>query len=101
MKKTDKGVMNKAELIESMASNANISKTQAKQALDSIIENITIELKKGGKVSIIGFGVFEVRHREARTGRNPQTGETIQIAASKAPAFKPGKTLKQELKDMA
>jgi len=94
----DKSVMNKANLIDCIHDQANITKVQAKQALDAILDNITSELKRGGKVSIIGFGVFEVRHRDARTGRNPQTGETIKIAASKSPAFKPGKILKHELK---
>ncbi|MGR8920400.1 MAG: HU family DNA-binding protein [Gammaproteobacteria bacterium] len=86
--------MNKAELIDAIADDADISKAQASKAFESAIERITNALKSGDQVSITGFGTFVVRSRAARTGRNPQTGETIQIAASKAPAFKPGKALK-------
>lgn len=101
MSKTDKNVINKADLVNKIHEEASITKSQAKIALDSILSIITSELKKGGKVNIIGFGLFEVRQREARMGRNPQTGETIEIAASRAPAFKPGKNLKEELKSMS
>lgn len=86
--------MNKGELIEAMADAADISKAAASRALDGMVEAITGALKSGDQVSLIGFGTFSVRDRAARTGRNPQTGETINIAASKNPAFKAGKALK-------
>ena len=86
--------MNKAELVEAIAESADISKAKAAQALDGMIDTITQALKDGDTVSVIGFGSFVVRDRAARTGRNPKTGETIQIAASKSPAFKAGKALK-------
>ena len=86
--------MNKAELVEAIAENADISKAKAALALDGMIDTITQALKNGDTVSVIGFGSFVVRDRAARTGRNPKTGETIQIAASKSPAFKAGKALK-------
>lgn len=90
--------MNKTELIEAMADAADISKAAAGRALDAMVETITDELKKGEQVTLIGFGTFSVRERAARTGRNPQTGDTMQIAASKAPAFKAGKSLKDAVK---
>ena len=87
--------MNKSELIEKIASGADISKAAAGRALDSFIEAVTDGLKDGDKISLVGFGTFEVRQRAERTGRNPQTGETIQIKASKVPGFKAGKALKE------
>lgn len=86
--------MNKAELIDAIAEEADISKASATRAMDAAIDHITAALKTGDQVAIAGFGTFSVRDRAARTGRNPQTGATIQIAASRAPAFKPGKALK-------
>ena len=86
--------MNKTELIDAMADAADISKAAAGRALDGMVAAITDALKKGDQVSVVGFGSFSVRERAARTGRNPQTGQTIQIAASKNPAFKAGKALK-------
>ena len=86
--------MNKTELVDAMADAADISKAAAGRALDGMVEAITDALKKGDQVSIVGFGSFSVRERAARTGRNPQTGQTIEIKASKNPAFKAGKALK-------
>ena len=86
--------MNKAELIDAVASSADLSKATATQAVDAVVDTITESLRKGDSVTLVGFGTFEVRDRAARTGRNPQTGEEIQIKASKAPAFKAGKALK-------
>ncbi|MFC1602656.1 HU family DNA-binding protein [Pseudomonadota bacterium] len=86
--------MNKAELTEAMAEAADISKAAAARALDGMVDAITEALKSGDQVSLIGFGTFSVRDRAARTGRNPQTGAAINIAASKNPAFKAGKALK-------
>ena len=73
---------------------ADISKASAGRALDAAVDAVTNELKKGGQVSLVGFGTFSVKDRAARTGRNPQTGETIQIKAAKIPSFKAGKALK-------
>lgn len=86
--------MNKAELIDAVASSADLSKADATRAVDAVVDNITESLRNGDAVTLVGFGTFEVRDRAARSGRNPQTGETIQIKASKAPAFKAGKALK-------
>ena len=86
--------MNKAELIDAVASSADLSKAAATRAVDAVVDNITESLRKGDSVTLVGFGTFEVRERSARTGRNPQTGEAIQIKASKAPAFKAGKGFK-------
>ena len=86
--------MNKSKLIEKIAENADISKASAGRALDSFIESVSGALKDGDSVSLVGFGTFSVRDRAARTGRNPQTGATIEIAAAKVPAFKAGKALK-------
>jgi DNA-binding protein HU-beta len=86
--------MNKADLIDKMAADADITKTAASTALDSLLEGITASLQKGGKVTLVGFGTFSVSHRKARTGRNPQTGATIQIAAKRVPKFSAGKALK-------
>ena len=89
--------MNKTELIEHIAKNADISKAAATRALDSTIAAIRTTLKKGGTVSLVGFGSFGVTKRPARKGRNPQTGEEIAIEASKLPAFKAGKALKDSV----
>ena len=89
--------MNKAELIAAIAENAEISKKDAEKALKAFTDVVTNELKKGEKVQLVGFGTFEVTKRGARTGRNPQTGETMKIAAAKAPKFKPGKAFKDAL----
>ncbi len=86
--------MNKSQLIDSMASKADISKAAATRALEAFESSVTDALKSGDSVSLVGFGTFSVRERAARDGRNPQTGETIKIAAAKVPAFKPGKALK-------
>ena len=90
--------MTKDEMIALMADQATITKKQATEALDAFMQGITAQLKKGEKVSFAGFGTFSVSDRKARTGRNPQTGETIQIAATKVPVFKAGKHLKEEIK---
>ena len=89
--------MNKTELIDRIAESADISKASAGRALDAMIEAITSSLKKADPVALVGFGTFTVRDRAARIGRNPQTGEPIQIKAAKVPAFKPGKALKAAL----
>ena len=86
--------MNKSELIDAVADAAGLSKADASRSLDAMINAITDSLKQGDQVSIVGFGSFLVRERSARTGRNPQTGAEIKIAAAKVPAFKPGKALK-------
>ncbi|MCB1786121.1 MAG: HU family DNA-binding protein [Chromatiaceae bacterium] len=86
--------MNKSDLIEAMADSADISKAAAGRALDGLIDAITQSVKNNDAVSIVGFGTFLLRERAARTGRNPKTGGTIEIAASKAPAFKAGKAFK-------
>ena len=86
--------MNKSELIEKIASGADISKAAAGRALDSFIGAVTEGLKEGDKIALVGFGTFEVRQRAERTGRNPQTGKEIKIAAANIPAFKAGKALK-------
>lgn len=89
--------MNKSELIDHIAHEADISKAAAGRALDATFQAITDSLKQSDPVSLIGFGTFLVRDRAARTGRNPQTGATIQIAAARTPAFKPGRALKDAL----
>jgi DNA-binding protein HU-beta len=86
--------MNKSELVDAIAESAGLSKADAGRALDGVVNTITGALKSGDSVSLVGFGTFTVRDRAARTGRNPRTGETIQIKASKNPAFKAGKALK-------
>jgi len=86
--------VNKSQLIDSIAANADISKAAAGRAVDAFVDAITDALKEGDQVALVGFGTFAVRERAARTGRNPQTGATIEIAAAKVPAFKPGKALK-------
>ena len=90
--------MNKADLIESIANDVKLSKADAGRALDSITKRITQSLKKGENVTLVGFGTFSVTKRKARTGRNPQTGETIKIKARKVPKFKPGKDLLSAIK---
>ena len=87
--------MNKAELVDCVASKTGSSKKAAEAALNAVTEAITMSLKKGDKVQLVGFGSFEVRKRAARKGRNPQTGAEIKIPASKAPVFKAGKALKE------
>ncbi len=89
--------MNKAELIAVLADNASITKTQANSTLDAFIDAVTKALKKGDKVTLVGFGTFSVSKRAARTGRNPQTGETIKIKAKKVAKFKAGKELSGKL----
>ncbi|EXJ24184.1 DNA-binding protein HBsu [Alkalibacterium sp. AK22] len=89
---------NKAELIEKVASSADLTKKDATAAVEAVFETIKESLAEGEKVQVIGFGNFEVRDRAARKGRNPQTGEEIQIPASKVPAFKAGKALKDAVK---
>ena len=86
--------MNKSELIDAIAASADIPKAAAGRALDATVDAITNALKKGDQVVLVGFGTFAVKERAARTGRNPQTGQPIEIAAAKVPGFKPGKALK-------
>ena len=90
--------MNKTELINSVAEAAGLTKKDATKAVEAVFDTIQDTLAKGDKVQLIGFGNFEVRERAARKGRNPQTGEEMQIAASKVPAFKAGKELKEAVK---
>jgi DNA-binding protein HU-beta len=90
--------MNKNELVEFIATAADISKAKAALALDAFTVAVTNSLKKGEDVSLVGFGTFSVAERSARNGRNPLTGESIQIAASRAPKFRAGKTLKDAVK---
>ncbi|MCP4954636.1 DNA-binding protein HU [Photobacterium aquimaris] len=89
--------MNKTQLVDKIAESADISKASAGRALDALIETVTETLKQGDSVALVGFGTFSVRERAARTGRNPQTGAEIQIAAAKVPGFKPGKALKDSV----
>ena len=86
--------MNKTDLITKVSELTELSKKDATKAVDAVFEAISDALQAGDKVQLVGFGNFEVRERQARKGRNPQTGEEIEIAASKTPAFKPGKSLK-------
>ncbi len=86
--------MNKNELIDAVAEAAGLTKADAGRALDAVVASVTGALKKGDTVTLVGFGSFQVREPAARTGRNPKTGEDIKIAASKNPAFKAGKALK-------
>jgi DNA-binding protein HU-beta len=88
------GLMNKGELIESVANQTSLSKADAGRAVDAMIDAIEGTLKVGDSVSLVGFGTFSVKKRAARQGRNPRTGETIQIKASRVPSFKAGKALK-------
>ncbi|TKK71676.1 HU family DNA-binding protein [Ilyomonas limi] len=89
--------MNKAELVAKIAEDAGISKTQANDALDSFVDAVTKTLKSGDKVTLVGFGTFSVSKRQARTGRNPQTGESIKIKAKKVARFKAGKELSAKI----
>lgn len=89
--------MNKSQLAEAAAERAGLSKGEATKALDAVLDSITVALQSGEKVSLTGFGTFEVRDRAARTARNPQTGQEMQVAASKAPAFKAGKGFKDAI----
>lgn len=89
--------MNKAEMIDAVAEAADISKASASRALDGALDAITKSLKKGDSITLVGFGTFSVRKRAARSGRNPRTGETIKIKASKVPGFKAGKALKDAI----
>jgi DNA-binding protein HU-beta len=89
--------MTKAELIESVASKVDLPRATAERAVNTMFDEMVGALKQGDKVNISGFGTFSVSTRKARTGRNPKTGESIEIAASRAAKFKPGKTLKDEI----
>ena len=89
--------MNKTELVAAIADKAELSKKDSEKALKAYVDVITSELKKGHKVQLVGFGTFEVSKRAAREGRNPQTGDTMKIAACKAPKFKAGKALKDAI----
>ncbi len=90
--------MTKDEMIDLMANESGISKKQASEALGAFMEGVTRQLKDGNKVSFAGFGTFSISQRKARTGRNPQTGDTIQIPATKVPVFKAGKNLKDAVR---
>jgi len=89
--------MNKAELVAHIAEEAGITKTQANTALDSFVDAVNKTLKKGDKVTLVGFGTFTVSKRQARNGRNPQTGEVIKIKARKVARFKAGKELAEKI----
>ena len=89
--------MNKGDLINKVAEDANLTKAQASEALNSVLSSIGETLKDGNKVALVGFGTFSCTHRDARTGRNPQTGATIQIAAKTVVKFKPGKELAESV----
>jgi DNA-binding protein HU-beta len=90
--------MNKTELVKVVSTQAELTQKDAAKAVDALFDTISNTLAEGEKLQLIGFGTFEVRERSARKGRNPQTGEEIEIAASKVPAFKPGKELKEAVK---
>ena len=90
--------MNKSDLVDAVANDSDMSKAQAARAVDSVLANVGDALGKGDSVSLVGFGTFSVRHRAAREGRNPQTGASMHIAASKVPGFKAGKGLKDKVK---
>ena len=89
--------MNKVELVASMAEKAELTKVDAEKALKAFIDVVTEEMKNGGKVQLVGFGTFETTERAARTGRNPKTGEAIEIGTSTSPKFKAGKALKDAI----
>jgi DNA-binding protein HU-beta len=89
--------VNKAELVTEVSERANLSKKDAERAVTAMVESIEEALKKGERVSLVGFGTFEVRTRAARTGRNPRTGATLEISSSRVPAFKAGKALKESV----
>jgi DNA-binding protein HU-beta len=97
VKKLKEYTMNKAELVALVSEDSGITKTQANAAVDSFIDAVTKTLKKGDKVTLVGFGTFSVSKRQARTGRNPQTGEAIKIKAKKVARFKAGKELSGKL----
>ncbi len=90
--------MNKADLIQAVAEKSGLTKKESSSAVDAILNGISDSLAKGESVQLVGFGTFEVRNRKAREGRNPATGEAIKIKASKVPAFKAGKALKDKVK---
>jgi DNA-binding protein HU-beta len=90
--------MNKADLVDHVVNETGMTKKESEKAINAVFDGITSALAKGDKVQLVGFGTFEVRERQAREGRNPSTGEKIAIAASKAPAFKAGKALKDRVK---
>ena len=90
--------MNKTELISAIAQNAGVTKKDAERVLNAAVDTITASLVKGDKVALSGFGIFEVRDREARTGRNPHTKETVEIPATRVPAFKASQALKNAVK---
>jgi DNA-binding protein HU-beta len=90
--------MKKAELIDAVSTKTELTKQDSKKAIDALFETISNTLAKEEKIQLLGFGTFEVRQRAERTGRNPQTGEEMTIPASKVPAFKPGKELKEAVK---
>ncbi|KRE07954.1 HU family DNA-binding protein [Priestia megaterium] len=92
--------MNKAELIDAVATKSELTKQDSRKAVDALFETISNTLAKEEKIQLLGFGTFEVRERAERTGRNPQTGEEMTIPASKVPAFKPGKELKESIKSL-
>ena len=89
--------MNKTQLIDFIAEKADLSKAQAKAALEATLEGVTGALKEGDQVQLIGFGTFKVNHRAARTGRNPKTGETVELDGKHVPHFKPGKELRDRV----
>lgn len=89
--------MNKSEFVDAVAEKANMSKSDAGDAVDAVLDSITDALKNGDQITLVGFGTFLVRKREARQGRNPRTGEPMDIAASNVPAFKAGKALKDSV----
>lgn len=89
--------MNKSEMIEAIAKSADISKAAAGRALDATVASIKVSLRKGGSVTLVGFGTFYVAKRAARSGRNPQTGAAIKIKSAKVPKFRPGKALRDAL----
>ena len=91
--------MNKTDLVNAIAEQAELSKKDSEEALKAFINVVTEELQKGGKIQLVGFGTFEVSERAAREGRNPRTGETMKIAACKAPRFKAGKALKDAVNE--
>ncbi len=91
--------MNKSDLVQSVVEKTGLTKKDSASAVDAMFEGISDSLTKGDKVQLVGFGTFEVRSRQSREGRNPANGETIKIAASKAPAFKAGKALKDKVKE--
>lgn len=90
--------VNKSELVDKVAEKADLSKASAGRAVDAIVESVAEALQDGDSVTLIGFGTFSVRERAGRAGRNPRTGEVLEIQASKTVGFKPGKTLKERLK---